>query len=47
VGSAAAIERGVKAYAEIGVTDFVAAVPGAQADVENETMQILRGLIRK
>ena len=47
VGSAAAIESGVRAYADIGVTDFVAAVPGAQADVANDTMQILRGLIRR
>ncbi len=44
VGSAADIEAGVQAFADIGVTDLVAAVPATSADVQNATMEILSEL---
>ena len=47
VGSAAAIEAGVRAYADVGVTDFVAAVPATPTGVAADTMEILAGLARR
>ncbi len=44
VGSATDIEAGVLAFADIGVTDLVAAVPAASADVQKATMEILGDL---
>lgn len=41
VGSAAAIEEGVHAYAAVGVTDLVAVVPSAPSDVAASTTALL------
>jgi 5,10-methylenetetrahydromethanopterin reductase len=47
VGSAAEIEAGVHAYADIGVTDLVAAVPTGDAAVTKTTMEILSALAKQ
>ena len=47
VGSAADIEAGVQAFADIGVTDLVAAVPATSDGVQNATMEILSELARR
>ena len=47
VGSAAEIEAGVQAFADIGVTDLVAAVPTVPADAARATMDILAGLAKR
>ena len=47
VGSAADIEAGVQAYADIGVTDLVAAVPSAPAASARPTMEILARLAKQ
>ena len=44
VGNAAAIAHGVRAYAEIGVTDFAAVVPATSPSVAQATMEILANL---
>ncbi len=47
VGSAAEIEAGVQAFADIGVTDLVAAVPMGSAEVTKATMEILGALAKQ
>lgn len=46
VGDAAAIEAGVRAFAEVGVTDLVAAIPREPADPARATSELLAGLAR-
>ena len=46
VGNAAAIERGINDYAEIGVTDFAAVVPTASPAAARATMEHLAGMAR-
>ena len=44
VGNAAAIAQGIRAYAEIGVTDFAAVVPATSPSMAQATMEILANL---
>ena len=44
VGSAAAIEDGVRAYENVGVTDLVAVVPTASAEIAGATIELLSEL---
>lgn len=46
VGDAAALEAGVRAFAEVGVTDLVAAIPREPADAAQATSELLAGLAR-
>jgi hypothetical protein len=47
VGDAAAIEAGVRAFGEVGVTDLVAAIPREPADSARATSGLLAGLARR
>lgn len=44
VGDASDIEAGVRAFAEVGVTDFVAAIPRQDEDAVQRTMDTLAGI---
>ena len=47
IGDAAAIEAGLRAFAEIGITDLVAAIPREPADAARATSELLAGLARR
>jgi alkanesulfonate monooxygenase SsuD/methylene tetrahydromethanopterin reductase-like flavin-dependent oxidoreductase (luciferase family) len=46
IGNAAAIEAGLQAYADVGVTDFVAVVPREPAAAAQATTELLSGLAK-
>ena len=47
VGNAAAIEAGLQAFADVGVTDLAAAVPTGSIEAHRDTMALLAGLASK
>ena len=47
VGSAAAIEEGVRAYAQVGVTDLVAVVPTVSPEIASATTELLSELAKR
>ena len=47
VGNAAAIEAGLRAFADVGVTDLAAAVPTGSPEAYRDTMALLAGLASK